>query len=171
MDSLTMNRSKIITRILQLALGLLLTFGTSTAAEAQSQNNPGSQNKSRVGLGGQIGEPAGVTLKIRNPGATSIDILAAWVGDDVFFVNVHGLRETQVSDNENLHLFYGPGGYVGFHDRVHDDDEVVAGISATVGLGFLVEQFEIFGQITPRLDLTPATDGDLGVGVGVRYYF
>lgn len=166
-----MSRSKVITRILQLALGLLLAFGTSQVANAQSESTPANQRKSRVGLGGQIGEPAGVTLKIRNPGSTSIDILAAWVGDDVFFVNIHGLLEKQISDNENLHVFYGPGGYAGFHDRVHEDDEVIAGISATVGLGFLVEHFEIFGQLTPRLDLTPATEGDLGVGAGVRYYF
>lgn len=146
-------------------------MGTSQLASAQSENTPTNQRESRVGLGGQIGEPAGVTLKIRNPGATSIDILAAWVRDDVFFVNVHGLLEKHISSNQNLHLFYGPGGYVGFHDRVHDDDEVVAGISASVGLGFLIEQFEIFGQLIPRLDLTPATDGDLGVGVGARYYF
>jgi hypothetical protein len=163
-----MNRSTLYKRSLQIAVGLLLTVATTNWATAQSQDG---KHVSRIGLGGQIGEPAGVTLKIRNPGATSIDILAAWVGDDVFFVNVHGLLEKHISSNEKLHLFYGPGGYVGFHDLVNEDDEVVAGISATVGLGYMIEQFDLFGQLTPRLDLTPATDGDFGGGIGLRYYF
>jgi hypothetical protein len=47
----------------------------------------------------------------------------------------------------------------------------VIGISGQFGLNFFVEQFEVFLQLTPRLHVLPATDGDVGGGVGLRYYF
>lgn len=144
-----------------LVMGLALAIAQEVSAQ-----------QSRVGLGGQIGDPTGVTLKFRDPGDMSVDILAAWDVDDFVFVNVHGLFERHIGRHEDLHLFYGPGAYVGVRDRPRRrDDDVVAGVSAAVGLGILFEPFEIFGQIVPRLDLAPATDGDLGAGVGVRFYF
>lgn len=145
-----------------LLAGLLLDPQTS---HAQARN-------SSIGLGGQIGDPAGVTLKFRNPGGVSYDFMAAWDTGDFFFLNVHGLFEEQIGRHNNVHAFYGPGAYIGVRDRgrEHDDDSVF-GISAEVGLGVLLEQFELYGQLIPRLDLTPATDGDIGVGIGLRYYF
>jgi hypothetical protein len=47
----------------------------------------------------------------------------------------------------------------------------VVGISGTIGISIMVEQFQIFASVTPRLSLIPGTDGDVGAGVGVRYYF
>jgi hypothetical protein len=129
--------------------------------------------RSSVGLGGQLGDPAGVTLKFRNPAGVSYDFMAAWDSGDFFFLNGHGLIESQIGRHRNVHAFYGPGAFVGLreHGRTRHDDEGVAGISATVGLGVILEQFELFGQLIPRLELAPATEGDLGIGVGVRYYF
>lgn len=133
-----------------------------------------AQGGSLVGLGGQIGTPAGITLKLRNPTAISVDFMAAWDSEDFFFLNVHGLFEKHVGEHQNVHVFYGPGAYVGSRDigpRRNPEHETVVGMSATVGLGYLLEQFELFGQVTPRFDLTPATDSELGIGAGVRYYF
>jgi hypothetical protein len=56
-------------------------------------------------------------------------------------------------------------------DHRGGDDDVVLGISATVGVGVLFDQLEFFGQITPRLALVPGTEGDAGGGVGFRIYF
>jgi hypothetical protein len=125
-----------------------------------------------VGLGGQIGDPSGLTLKLYNPGRVSYDFLVAWDLDDFFFLNVHGLYERRLNTTEDFRFFYGPGGFLGFRDRPRDeDDDAVLGISGTFGLGFYIEQFEIFGQLTPRLALVPDTNGDLGGGIGVRFYF
>ena len=62
---------------------------------------------------------------------------------------------------------------MGFRDQPRDrDDDTVAGLSATAGLGFLFsERFELYGQVTPRIALTPATEGDIGGGIGFRVYF
>ncbi|HUF08673.1 MAG TPA: hypothetical protein VMO47_05085 [Rhodothermales bacterium] len=136
-------------------------------------NNPVNAQRSSasVGFGGQIGDPSGVTLKLRDPGGVSYDFMAAWDSGDFFFLNVHGLFERHVGRHNNVHFFYGPGGYIGVRERNRRDDDTIIGISATVGLGVILEQFELFGQLIPRLDLTPGTDGEVGAGIGVRYYF
>ena len=145
-------------------LALLLALSCSSAL---AQRAPGS-----IGLGGQVGEPSGITLKFYNPRGLSYDFLAAWDLDDFFFLNVHGLYERHLNTTQDVHFFFGPGGFIGIQDRPRDeDDEVIAGISGTFGLGFLIEQFEIYGQLTPRLAVVPETEGDIGGGLGVRFYF
>ena len=138
---------------------------TSNTADAQRRSGG-------IGIGGQIGEPSGVTLKVYNPGRVSYDFLAAWNLDDFFYLNVHGVYETHLDDQGDFHFFYGPGAFLGLRDRPRDqDDDVVLGISGTFGLNYLIGQAELFAQVTPRLSLVPDTDGDVGGGAGVRFYF
>ncbi len=146
------------------ALVLLAAFMCVTES-ATAQRSPGN-----VGIGLQVGDPSGVTLQFYDPGM-SWDFLAAWDVDDFFFLNVHGLFARHLGQRQNLHFFYGPGGFVGFRDRPGDDDDVVVGISGTFGLGVLIERFEIYARVTPRLSVIPGTDGDVGAGLGVRYFF
>lgn len=143
-----------------LAVGLILLVRPTAAQPAGD-----------VGLGLQVGTPSGVTLQFYNPGGTSWDFLAAWDIDDFFFLNVHALYYRGLGSDSRLHLFYGPGAFVGFRDRGSSDDDVVLGISGTVGIGFMIDAFQIYGAVTPRLSVMPSTDGDVGAGVGVRYYF
>jgi len=163
-----MENTPATTRGLRLALCLL---GLGALALVASPEDARAQApRGNVGLGGQIGEPSGLTLKVyRRPGF-AYDFLAAWDLDDFFFLNVHGLYERPLEDSP-LRWYLGPGGFVGIANRGRGDDEVVLGVSATVGLNFFAEQFEVFLQLTPRLALTPDTDGDLGGGIGLRYYF
>ncbi len=154
-------------------MGFLL-IGASMPGSAQAQRAPG-----QLGLGGQVGSPSGITLKVYNPNTISYDFLAAWDLGDFFFLNVHGLyeRPLQLEGTSGVEYFFGPGGYIGFEDRDdgprrRDDDDVVLGISGRLGINIPVEQrFEFFMQVTPRINLIPDTEGDLGGGVGLRYYF
>lgn len=143
---------------------LLLLLGM-LAGPVLAQRVPGS-----IGLGGQIGDPSGVTLLFYDAGGLSYDILAAWDLDDFFYVNLHGLYERPLADVARAHVFYGPGAFVGIRER-RDDNEVRLGVSSTLGASFVVEQFEFYVRVTPRLALTPGTDGDVGGGLGLRYYF
>lgn len=144
-----------------LVAGLL--FGS--AEEAQAQYRRGG-----LGIGGQLGDPSGLTLKLyRRPGF-AYDFLLAWDLDaDVLFLNVHGLYERPLR-TAPVRFFYGPGLYVGFRDRDPADDEVVLGISGSFGVNYFIEQFELFAQLTPRLRVVPDTDGSLGGGIGLRFY-
>jgi len=111
-----------------------------------------------------------VTLKLyQNPGF-AYDFLAAWDFDRHFYLNVHGLYERPIPDSP-LRYFIGPGGYIGIRSHPRRDNDVTLGVSAAFGVNFFVERFEVYLQVTPRLDLTPATQGDFGGGVGLRYYF
>ena len=149
--------------LLLLAFAFTATIATSPAL---AQREPGS-----LGIGAQFGEPTGFNLKFYNPGM-SYDFLAAWDLDDFFYVNGHGVWERHLNQSGRAHVFFGPGAFVGFRERENEDgDDTVAGISATAGLGFLFNRFELFGQVIPRLSVTPETEGDLGGGVGVRFYF
>jgi len=157
----------------------LLVFGcllsATLAAPAQAQRTSGS-----VGLGGQVGEPSGLTLKFYNEAAPSYDFLAAWsLVDDDFFLNGHALwnydiQAENLDSGQQLEWFVGPGGFL----RIIEDgdpntnDDVQIGISGTIGLNFVLDQrFEFFGQVTPRIAVVPDTDGNVGGGIGFRYYF
>lgn len=134
-----------------------------TSAHAQSTTPPGS-----VGLGGQIGDPSGITLKWYDRPGFAYEVLAAWDLDDFLFLNLHGLFERRLQDSP-LNYFFGPGAYIGVEDR--GDNDLVLGISGSFGLNFFTERFEVFLQLTPRLNVVPNTRGELGGGVGLRYYF
>lgn len=155
----------LLTRLLAASIALVLVSGLGSAESAYAQRAPGD-----VGIGGQIGNPSGVTLKVYRPNFPSYDILAAWDLDDFFFVNVHGLYERHLGNTERVHFFFGPGGFLGVDERP-GDDEVIAGLSGRVGLNVIIERFEIYGQVTPRISVVPDTEGDIGGGLGIRYYF
>lgn len=143
---------------------LLVTLAVALPDEADAQYRRGN-----VGLGGQIGEPSGLTLKVYQRPGFAYDFLAAWDLEDFFFLNVHGLYERPLQDSP-LRYYFGPGVLLGIQDR-EDDDEVTAGISFALGLNFFIEQFEVYLQVTPRLEVIPETKGDFGGGVGLRFYF
>ena len=135
--------------------------------EAVAQPRSGS-----LGIGLQIGDPSGISIRKYTSGSMSPDFLAAWDLDDFFFLNIHGLFERGVSETDRrARLFYGPGGFFGIRDRPRDeDDDVVIGISGTVGLAYFIDRFEIYVRLTPRLSVIPDTDGDVGGGIGFRFY-
>jgi hypothetical protein len=151
---------------------LALLIGLGLAMPAQAQRSSGS-----VGVGGQLGDPSGVTLKIYNAGAPSYDVLGAWSSvNEFFFLNAHALFEEPISaDNldQPLEWYVGPGGFVGTFDNGGPfGGEAVIGVSGTIGLQMvLADHFEIYLQATPRFALIPETEGDIGGGLGLRYYF
>ena len=125
-----------------------------------------------VGIGAQFGEPTGITLRINNGGALGYDILAAWDLDNYFFINVHGLWEHRLAPSPRIGYFYGPGVFAGVRERGKwEDNDVYLGVSGTIGLNVYIQKLEIFGQITPRLAIAPGTSGDIGGGIGLRFYF
>ncbi len=126
-----------------------------------------------VGIGFQAGNPTGLSLQFYKAHGITTDILFAYHFDNFFFLNVHGLWNTHLDSGEHFHLYYGPGAFVGIRtykpEAIHDD--VAAGLSANFGLNLVVSRVEFFGQVTPRLEVTPATDLDIGGGVGLRFFF
>lgn len=148
-----------------LPLAIFLFF--TVASQAQSVGN-------NWGIGIQLGQPAGISIKKHNSSGMSADILLAWDLDDFFFVNLHGVWEKNVSGANGLYFVYGPGVFAGFRERNRhrdDDDELFLGISGTFGLSYYIDQFEIYLRLTPRLAVIESTDGDVGGGIGFRFFF
>jgi len=145
---------------------ILIVFLFLSAGYAEAQRAPGE-----VGLGVQIGEPTGFTVKIYHP-TTSLDFLAAWDINHYFFLNIHAIYDTHFNNAQTIHFFYGPGGYIRVWDRSRQDldDEIELGVSGNFGLDFLIRKFEIFAQVTPRLSLIQSTNFDMGGGIGFRFY-
>lgn len=156
-------------RLLSVLAILTLLALTTTVTPAAAQRTSGA-----VGLGGQIGEPTGVTLKVYNANSPSYDFLAAWDLDDFFFLNAHALFEDNLDADgidPELEWYIGPGGFIGVSDTP-GDDEALIGASGTIGLTMIFNnRVELYGQITPRITLIPETDGEFGGGIGLRYYF
>jgi len=151
---------------------LALVIGIGLATPTHAQRTSGS-----VGVGAQLGDPSGVTLKIYNQGAPSYDFLGAWSGvNEFFFLNAHALFENSISaDNldQPLEWYVGPGAFIGtFEGGGPFSGEAVIGVSGTIGLQMvLADHFELYLQATPRFAVIPGTEGDIGGGLGLRYYF
>lgn len=120
----------------------------------------------QISIGGQLGEPTGLALKIGD-GQGAILVAVGWdLGDDDVSVEAHYLlRSRGLRGNRNVRLFYGPGLFGSFGEDRKDR----FGLSLGVGLETeIVQDIELYGLISPRLQLIDQTDFDLGGGVGVR---
>ncbi len=152
-------------RISNAVAGLLTAACLFPAAPTFAQAPAGE-----VGVGGQIGDPSGITLKVYQRSGFAYDFLAAWDLDRFFFLNAHALYERPIPESP-LRYYLGPGAVLGFQEAPDNGNEIVIGVSGQFGLDFFVEQFEVFLQLTPRLNVIPDTHGQIGGGVGLRYYF
>ncbi len=145
-----------------LALVFIAALCTPAPAEAQ-------ERKGDLGLGVHLGDPTGLSARIYGRTRYALDVLAAWdLDDDYLLLNVHALRERRLRDSP-LNVFYGPGAFFGIEERKGNEEPLI-GLSATGGINYYVERFEVFLQLTPRLGLLPAVTFDLGGGGGLRYY-
>ena len=146
-------------------LASVFCMGLACATPAAAQRVDGA-----LGLGGQVGAPSGLTLKKHNASGPSYDFLAAWDLDDLFFLNGHAqFHQNLNAENvqREVEWFFGPGAFIGF-----TEEDAVLGLSGRVGLSLMVDpQFEVYVQATPRLSVVPDTEGDIGGGLGMRYYF
>lgn len=151
-------------------LSVILLFAFLTT-NAQRQDRD-------VGLGFQFGQPSGVSLHFYNADGASLDLLAAWDLDNFYFLNAHAIWATHIGNSNIAHIYYGPGAFIGIRensvsDGLFDDanNETELGFSGRIGLGIMINKFELFGHITPRIALTNSSDVDFGGGVGGRFYF
>ena len=126
-----------------------------------------------VGIGFQAGNPTGLSLQFYKDRGITTDILFAYDFDNFYFFNVHGLWNTHLDNRGHFHIYYGPGLFLGIrtHEPETGNDDLAAGLSGNFGLSLAVSRVEFFGQVTPRIEVTPATDFDWGGGVGIRFFF
>lgn len=149
-------------RIIPFILLILLSVSTMNFSQERG-----------FGAGIIIGEPTGLSGKLWLLGGNALDMAAAWSfkGNGALLLQAdyvfHTFNLIKVESGK-LPLYYGIGGRIILHDN-----DTYLGIRVPVGLDYMFNNapVDIFVEIVPILDLTPATDFDIGAGIGVRYWF
>lgn len=128
---------------------------------------PATAQPGGFGIGGQIGEPTGLAIKVRTPVST-FDAAAEWDFDDYVFVQGHLILVEQrlPLPRTAVNYFYGPGLFIGGHSG----EDTAFGLSGNAGVSYYSGQVEFFGQATPRLRLTPDSQLNLGIAFGIRFF-
>lgn len=131
------------------------------------------------GMGIILGEPTGISMKIKMSRVSAIDGALAWSLDRDYNFHLHVdylmHRYDLISvEKGQLPLYYGIGGRIKIRDddAPGDDDENL-GARFPVGLNYLFYNapFDMFFEIVPILDLIPDTDFDINAAIGFRYWF
>ncbi len=146
--------------VLILALAILFLSGIARSQEKD------------FGLGIILGEPTGISAKKWLDDKSALDGAVAWslVTPSSFHLHAdylyHNFNIFNVKKGK-LPLYFG----IGFRIRIGDEDRV--GIRIPVGICYIFEQspLDIFFELGPVLDLTPATRLRLTSSVGIRYFF
>jgi hypothetical protein len=146
--------------ILVLALAIMLFSGVARSQEKD------------FGLGIILGEPTGISAKKWLDDKSALDGAVAWslVTPSSFHLHAdylyHDFNIFTVKKGK-LPLYFG----IGFRIRIGDEDRI--GIRIPVGICYIFEQspLDIFFELGPVLDLTPATRLRLTSSVGIRYFF
>ncbi len=122
-------------------------------------------SRAQVGIGGLLGDPTGLTVKLGGGrGGVAVDVGLK----DKLFVQAHYLiREQRLRGaGADVRFLFGPGGFI----QTTDNDPVL-GVSALLGLSvYVAPEFELFGQVTPGISLTPDVDSNVGAAAGLRFY-
>lgn len=123
------------------------------------------------GIGFQFGDPNGISMKFYNQ-PVSIDLLVAWKKNNYTIINPNFVFDKHLDQDNKFHFLYGPGVFVVFNnDNSEFGSSTDFGVSGLIGLDYLIDNFEIFVQAVPRINLTESSDIDVGGGLGLRYYF
>jgi hypothetical protein len=141
---------------------VLFVFSTLTAvAETET-----------FGVGIVLGEPTGLSAKVRLDDTSAIDAAAAWsfTDDGSFYFHASYLLHF----NEVLHV--DPGElpiYVGVGAKMRLKKNPQFGVRVPVGLAYEFETapLDVFIELAPGVGIYPETRVDFGGGIGIRYYF
>ena len=126
------------------------------------------------GLGIIVGEPTGISAKLRLGGTNAVDGAVAWSldGSDDLHLHAdylwHNYNVIPVQKGR-LPLYFGIGGRLQFRE---DRDDTI-GVRFPVGLEYIfaTAPFNVFAEVAGILDLNPDTDFDVNGGFGVRFIF
>ncbi|MFO8062783.1 MAG: hypothetical protein R6U31_07655 [bacterium] len=133
-----------------------------------------------TGAGIYAGVPTGLRLKTNLNNSNSLAATFAYdlpgsmmyASLDYFYNFRYYARD---ADSEVPFFIYaGPGFRVKTNDaNVNSSNDVHAGVKFNIGAGFMFSEIpiELFLEVSPILDIIPATDFDMNAGVGFIFYF
>ena len=117
--------------------------------------------------------PTGLIFKLWTSRLTAFDFFAEWNFDSEDY-NFHAdylMHNYQMLDakESNMIFYYGYG--IRALDDTNDDESATAGLRLPFGVSYMMDdpQIDVFGELAPRMDVTPRTNFGLDVMIGVRY--
>jgi hypothetical protein len=165
--------------LLAMFAGLSALADDSTNTKLVAQPSPATSSLSdmtgKFGAGLIVGEPTGASLKywfndlVAIDGAIGLslhDHSDLYLHSDILW---HNFDLIPVSQGK-APVYFGVGGLLRFRNSGEDDQ---FGIRVPVGVSYLFDNapVDIFAEIGPALDLTPAVRGEVTGGVGIRFWF
>lgn len=126
------------------------------------------------GAGIIVGEPTGVSVKGWLSPTTAIDAGLAWsmVHETSFHVHadylIHAFHAFETE--EEIPLYYGIGGRI---KTGENGEDARFGVRMVIGVDYMFRDapIDIFLEVAPILDLTPATELQMNAGLGARFWF
>ncbi len=124
------------------------------------------------GLGIRLGEPSGVDAKFYLANQHAIDAAVAWAFSDGGGVHLQAdyifhNQSFQVEDAK-FPLYVG----VGARWKINDGVSNQFGVRVPIGLNYwLGNDFDVFIEVAPILDLSPSTEARLNASIGAHYWF
>ena len=153
----------------KILLPVLLLLTLTGVSHSQSNN---------FGLGIIIGEPTGLSLKLRLSENTAVDGALGYSFVNQESVHIHGdflLHDySLLRVNEGrLPVYYGIGGRIKLKNKEKGNNDDRIGVRVPLGLAyeFSSRKVDVFLEVVPILDLAPETDASINAAIGVRYYF
>jgi hypothetical protein len=131
-----------------------------------------SAHANEVSIGLATPSPTGISLKVWFDKKNAFDILGAWsISNEKYYVHfnylTHDYTKFRLNDSE-MPFYYGFGGRI---KEEEGDKDARAGIRIPFGISYFLQSapFDVFGELAPRVDVTPDTNFGLDVMIGIRY--
>lgn len=140
---------------------VFIAFFISHTAKAQVEG---------FGLGLIFGDPTGLSMKYFVDEKNAIDGAVAWsFWGEFFYVHADYLWHFDVIDVSSGSLPF----YVGVGPKLGFSNDFRMGARIPLGITYLFDTvpIDLFIEIAPGMNFTPATQGDFDAGLGARFYF
>ena len=139
---------------------LLIFLAFSTIVKAQN-----------FGLGIILGEPTGLSAKVKLTDKTALDFALAYSFVNYGAMHIHGDWIYNFADlSPEVNAYVGIGGRIKFSSG---DNNTAFAARVPVGLDWEPKStpIDVFGELVPMMDLTPSTNFRINAAVGIRYWF
>lgn len=127
----------------------------------------------KYGLGIIVGEPTGISGKMKLTPTTAFDGAIGWSFNKYGAIHLHAdYLYNAVKLGPEFPLYIGIGGRIKLSEK-DKSEESRLGVRFPVGVVYqpATKPFDIFFETVPMLNLTPKSDFDWNAAAGVRYYF
>lgn len=162
----------------RIILPILIILIGAGSAEARVE-----EPKYHYGIGVILGEPTGLTGKYWLNNKEAYDLSVSFRFSSYLYLSgaylYHNYDVFRNMKNPGSAALYYGGGFrliadSEHHYRKHYADnsyDTIFGLRGTIGGSYLIpnQPFEVFIELSPVMNITPATDWDFSAGVGARY--